>query len=210
MNHGPAYQIKTERLLLRGWMPEDAPRLRAMLDNSNTHLRPWIPWMRDEPRSLDDTAAKLREHRANFDRDIHYRYAIFSPDGESLLGEVSLFNRVGPGGQELGYMLDKDASGKGYALEATAAAVRTAFVINGVERVEIHCAPENTASMSIAAKLGFQHDATLRRRSEDSEGRQRDSAVWTLFADEYAGTAAAAINIRAFDCLGRPLECTSV
>ena len=59
-----AYRIETDRLLIRCWSPADAPVLRAALDESDQHLRPWIPWMKDEPKSLDETAAGLRIKRA--------------------------------------------------------------------------------------------------------------------------------------------------
>ncbi|MEE8463171.1 MAG: N-acetyltransferase, partial [Gammaproteobacteria bacterium] len=54
-----AYRIETDQLLIRCWSPADAPVLRAALDESDQHLRPWIPWMKDEPKSLDETAAGL-------------------------------------------------------------------------------------------------------------------------------------------------------
>ena len=48
----PAYRVTTPRLLMRPWSPEDAPLLRALLDRSDHHFRPYIPWMRDEPKPL--------------------------------------------------------------------------------------------------------------------------------------------------------------
>ena len=56
----PPYRIETERTLLRCWSPSDAALLRASLDRSDTHLRPWIPFMKDEPRALEETADWLR------------------------------------------------------------------------------------------------------------------------------------------------------
>ena len=48
-----AYRVETPRLVLRCWSPEDAPELRRALDDSDQHLRPWIPFMKDEPRNLE-------------------------------------------------------------------------------------------------------------------------------------------------------------
>lgn len=59
-----AYRIETDRLLIRCWSPADAPVLRAAIDESDQHLRPWIPWMKDEPKTLDETASGLRIKRA--------------------------------------------------------------------------------------------------------------------------------------------------
>jgi len=204
-NHkGPAYRIETARMVIRCWSPADTPLLRATLDESNEYL-PWIPWMRDEPKSLYETAAWLRKNRANFDLDNDYRYAIFDLEEQTLIGETGLYTRVGKGAREIGYWINKQSGGKGYASEATMAMVKVAFEIDRVNRVEIHCAPENAISAAIPAKLGFTHEATLKQRFEDSEGGIQDTMIWTLFAEEYPNSPASTIRISAYDCIGEKI-----
>ena len=197
-----AYRVETERLVLRCWSPEDAPRCRAALDVCDDHLRPMIPFMKDEPRTLQQTAQWLRGHRAAFDLDQMYRYAVFDANEQKLLGENMLLARVGPGGLEIGYWTHKDAIGKGIATESTCAMIRVAFEIEKMDRVEIMCSPDNSASASIPAKLGFTHEATLKKRALDSEGDVCDLMVWSLFAADYPSSPAAETDIRAFDCMG--------
>ncbi|HSN72611.1 MAG TPA: GNAT family N-acetyltransferase, partial [Steroidobacteraceae bacterium] len=165
----PVYRVETERLLIRCWEPADGPRLRAALDELDSYLRPWIPWMRHEPQSLDETVARLRGYRASFDLDRDYRYGVFDPTGTELIGETGLYPRVGPGAREIGYWTHSRHAGRGYATEAAAAMVRIAFEIDRVERIEIHCAVGNAPSAVVPRKLGFAHEATLRRRTIDSE-----------------------------------------
>ncbi len=198
-----AYRIETERLLIRCWSPEDAPVLRAALDESDQHLRPWIPWMKDEPKSLNESAAWLCLKRANFDLGKDFWYAIFDSEEQTLVGEIGLMTRAGPGVFEIGYWINKSCDGKGYASEATAVMIRVAFEIAKVERIEIYCAPENEASVAIPRKMGFLHEATLARRYNDSEGGVHDTMVWTLFSDSHAGSPATRQDLRAFDCLDR-------
>ena len=201
-----AYRIETERLVLRCWSPEDAPVLRAALDACDAHLRPMIPFMKDEPRSLLQTAQWLREIRSAFDLGKMYRYAVFDAAEENLLGENMLMARVGPGGLEIGYWTHKDAVGKGYASEATVAMIRAAFDIEQAERVEIMCSPENKASALIPARLGFKHEATLKKRALDSEGSYCDLMMWSLFATDYPSSPAANSPFRAFDCMGEAIQ----
>jgi RimJ/RimL family protein N-acetyltransferase len=200
-----AYRIETERLVLRCWSPMDAPRLRATLDANDQHLRPMIPFMKDEPKSLEQTAQWLRGLRALFDLGQNYRYAVFDKHESRLLGENMLLTRPGPGALEIGYWTDKDVLGKGFAAEATCALIRVAFEIEDVDRVEIICAPENKASAAIPAKLGFTHEATLKQRARDSEGGIRDLMVWSLFSDQYPKSVAARLACQPFDCIGRPM-----
>lgn len=197
-----AYRVETPRLVLRCWSPEDASTFRAALDENDQHLRPMIPFMKDEPRTLRQTAEWLRAHRAAFDLDQSFRFAVYDADEKKLLGENMLMSRVGPGGLEIGYWTHKDAVGKGIATEACCAMIRVAFEIEKIERVELMCSPENGASASIAAKLGFTHEATLRKRARDSEARTCDLMVWSLFADDYPSSLAASMPFEAFDCMG--------
>ncbi|MCP3918896.1 MAG: GNAT family N-acetyltransferase [bacterium] len=204
-SRGPAYRIRTGQLLARCWSPADAPRLRESLDTSDQHLRPWVPFMKDEPRSLDGTLGEVRAYRSKFDADEVHRYALFTPDEAELVGEGMLFPRAGRRGLEIGYWIDVRHVRRGYATEITAALVRVAFGVHRVERVEVHCAAENAGSAAVPARLGFTHEATLRRRAEGTDGRVYDLMLWTLFAEQVAGSPAARAQIEAVDALGEPL-----
>lgn len=202
----PAYRVETERFVARCWEPEDAPLVRAVLDVSDEHLRPWIPFMKEEPRSLADTAARIRTLRASFDSDEEYRFAMFEPGERSvLIGGTGLFKRVGPSAMEIGYWVGAPHNGRGFATEAAAAMVRLAFEVEKVDRVEIHCDAPNVASARIPAKLGFVHEATLARRALESTGQTFDLMIWTMFSDQYPGSPASKLPMTAFDCLGQRL-----
>lgn len=202
---GPAYRVETDRLVIRCWSVNDAPHLRAALDRSDRYLRPWIPWMKDQPQSLDQTLAWIRTSRAKFDLDQDFVHAIFDRDERELLGGTSLFTRQGIRTREIGYWLTPGAAGKGVATEASAAMVRVAFEVDRVDRVEIRCAPENAPSIAIPMKLGFAHETTLKDRYVDSEGTVRDTMVWTLLAADYPASLSRRADIRAFDGAGRQL-----
>lgn len=200
-DRGPAYRVETDRLVLRCWDPGDAPALRGVLDRSHDHLSASVGhMMRGEPRSLSATAERLRRRRASFDGDGHYHYAVFHE--AHLVGEVMLLDRLNRGDREIGYWLDVDAGGRGFATEASAALVRLAFEVDAVDRVEIDCDPENLPSAAVAERLGFTHEATLKRRFLDGDRGWKDSMVWSLFASDYPTSAAAKVPIRAFDVLG--------
>ena len=197
-----AYRIETDRLVMRCWSPADARTLRSCLDDNDQHLRPWIPFMKDEPRSLEQTTEWLRSIRAGFDLRQNYRYAVFDTAGERLLGENMLLGRAGPGAFEIGYWTDRHAISHGYASESTCAMIRVAFEIEKAERLEIMCDPGNEGSAAIPARLGFTHDATLPKRSTNTEGKVCDLMVWSLFAENYPASPAAKTPLKAFDCLG--------
>lgn len=200
-----AYRVETARLNLRCWSPEDAPALRAALEKSDAHLRPWIPFMKDEPRSLAGTIDWLRHHRAAFDLGKNFRFGVFLTDGQ-LVGENMLLRRVGPDALEIGYLTHLGFVGRGYATEASAALVKVAFELYKARRVEIHHAAPNAASAAIPERLGFSREATLSDRIEDTEGARHDLVIWSLQAENYPQSPSAGAEIETFDALGDRLD----
>ncbi len=199
----PAYRIITPRLVIRCWQAVDAPLLKAAIDSSLEHLRPWMPWAENEPTDLDAKIALLRRWRGQFDLGQDFVYGIFDRDETELLGSTGLHTRLGPDAREIGYWVRADRTNQGIATETAAALTRVAFEIDRLDRVEIHCDANNVRSAAVPRKLGFTHEATLRRRKV--AGKVRDTLVWTLLADEYAASAAARVPIEAFDAVGRRL-----
>jgi RimJ/RimL family protein N-acetyltransferase len=166
------------------------------------HLRPWMPWAHQEPESLQAKVNRLRGFRAEFDLGKNFVYAIFDPDESQVIGGTGLHPRVGPDALEIGYWIHANEVGKGYATEAAGALTRVAFEVGGMRRVEIHCDPTNERSAAVPRKLGFTHEATLKRRSLTADGEERDTMIWSLLRDDYRAQPVAQAPIEAFDALG--------
>jgi RimJ/RimL family protein N-acetyltransferase len=201
----PAYRILTHRLLIRCWDPADAPLVERAVQANLEHLRPWMPWINQEPEPLEEKIARLRRFRSQFDRDESYIYGIFNPEETRVLGGTGLHPRTGPGGIEIGYWIDKDFINRGLATETSVALIKVAFEIHKVRRVEIHCDPHNIRSAAVPRKLGFIHEATLRQRLTDGAGGWADEMFWTLFEEDYPKSPAYTTEIQAFDAAGRRL-----
>jgi len=199
------YRIETERLVLRCWQPADARLLKEAVDSSLDHLRPWMPWTAYEPQSVEAKADRLRIFRGEFDRDRDCVYGILSRDERLVIGSSGLHTRLDAGGLEIGYWIRASHVGRGLSTEAALALVKVAFEVAKVERVEIHCRPDNVASAAVPRKLEFTHEATRRELSRDADGTAHDSMVWTLLGREYASSPAARATVAAYDVLGERL-----
>jgi RimJ/RimL family protein N-acetyltransferase len=199
---GPAYRIETERLVVRCWDPVDAAALKEAVDASVEHLRPWMPWAHDEPQTLAEKGELLRGFRGRFDLGDDFAYAIFDRGEERVLGGTGLHPRVAGAAREIGYWIRPDAEGRGLVTEAVGALTRVGFEVDRLDRIEIHCDPANERSAAVARRLGYTHEATLRRRLDDGRGGVRDVEIWTLFADAYSRSPAAALTIAAHDAAG--------
>jgi RimJ/RimL family protein N-acetyltransferase len=198
------YRIHTPRLVLRCWEPADAPQLMAAKNVSKEHLLPWMPWALGEPSDLTANLALIRAWRAQFDSDQDYVYGIFDRANSAVVGGTGLHARIGKNAREIGYWVSAGAINRGFATETAAALTKIGFEFMGLDRMEIHCDVRNVRSAAIPRKLGYVHEATLRRRAI-TVGAPADSMIWTLFADEYPGSPAAQSEIEAFDVLGNKL-----
>jgi RimJ/RimL family protein N-acetyltransferase len=172
------YRVESERLVL----------LKEAVDSSLDHLRPWMPWAVYEPQSVEAKADRLRVFRGEFDLDRDYVYGILSRDERLAIGSSGLHTRLDAGGLEIGYWIRASHVGRGLATETASALVKVAFEIAKVERVEIHCRPDNVASAAVPRN-----------------GAPHDSMVWTLLAREYPESPASKTALAAYDVIGQRL-----
>jgi RimJ/RimL family protein N-acetyltransferase len=179
--------------------------MREAITSSVEHLLPWMPWAAEEPRELQEQLDSIRHWRSQFDRNEDYFFGIFDREEMRVLGGTGLHKRIGPGGLEIGYWIRADAVHQGLATENAAALTQVAFEVEAVNRVEIHCDPENFASAAVPRRLGFTEEAILRQRSTDVQGHWRDTQLWTLLREDYPHTPAASAKIEVYDAIGRKI-----
>ncbi|HUQ99291.1 MAG TPA: GNAT family N-acetyltransferase [Gemmatimonadaceae bacterium] len=157
-------EICTVRLRLRPWKAEDAPDLLPVLEANRNHLGPWIPARVAMPAPVPVLAKRLAGFAADFAANREWRFGMFSLRENKLLGEVALFPRSASARvsfadadrAEIGYWLRADETGRGFATEAAGAVLAVAAQIPRFSRAEIRCDARNTASASVAPRLGFK------------------------------------------------------
>lgn len=199
------YKIETARLLIRCYIPGDATKLQASINTSTQHLLPWIPWALEEPQEIDWMAKFIRQFRGQFDLGQDTVYGIFDKEEKEILGGTGLHNRVGKDAREIGYWINVNHIGKGYATEAVRALIKVGFEIEGLQRIEIHCSADNIRSYNVPYKLGFTHEATIKSHSTNRQGQVQDEMIWTLNATAYATGTIRESPVKAFDFLNRPI-----
>lgn len=200
---GPAYRIRTPRLLIRCYEPTDAERIIATVTENVEHLRPWMPWIAYEPQTLQQRIEFARTCRGNFDLGTNFVYGIFDREDTRLIGGTGLHPRVGPEALEIGYWITQDLINQGLATEVTASLTKIAFEVHQVRRAEIHCDVRNGPSAAVPRKLGYTHEASLRQHTRFAEGIFIDTMIWTLLQDEYPDSPAAAAAVEAYDAINR-------
>lgn len=155
--------LRTQRLLLRPWAPDDAEALAPVLAANVAHLGAWIPQHVATPLPPAELAKRLAGFAADFGEERAFRFAMLTADGTQILGEADLFPRdatgrvalAGADRVELGYWLDAAATGQGLATEATLALMEVAASLPAMTHAEIRCDVANVPSAAIPRRLGF-------------------------------------------------------
>ena len=151
MTFSPAGPIlETERLLLRVQQAGDFERYAEMLAHpSSLHiggpLLRHVAWR----RFLQMPGAWVLQGFAMF--------SVVEKSSGRWMGQAGPWCPDGWPGTEVGYSFHMDARGKGYATEACAAAMDYAFDTLGWDEVIHSISPENTASQTVAQRLGSRN-----------------------------------------------------
>ena len=181
----PPRRITTRRLVIRCWESTDAAALRAAVDSSLEHLRPWMPWAMDEPSTMEETEARLSGYSAKFAAGEDFTFGLFNEDESEVVGSSGLHTRLGEGGLEIGYWIRADRIGLGLATEAVRALTTAGFSMDSIERIQIHCAPENVRSARVPEKLGYRLVERRKGDERNSDGSLRDTLVFRMLRREW-------------------------
>jgi RimJ/RimL family protein N-acetyltransferase len=171
----------TARLTLRLHRGGDLDRLVAI------HSQPEVArYLLQEPWTAEDGEAQLerRRRRTELAEPVGALALVIEREGE-LVGTVSLWRTEQERRTvELGWTLDPEHGGAGYASEAVAAALRIAFGQPDVHRVTAQLDARNTASERLATRVGMRREAH-HRQDFWSKGEWTDTLVFALLATEH-------------------------
>jgi ribosomal-protein-serine acetyltransferase len=147
----PPEMIECGTLTLRRWRPDDVDVLYRLVDESMDHLSPWMPWA---PGYSRRSAAEFISTAAeDWATGSVYAYAMIVAD--SIVGGAGLHSQDEPDRMEIGYWVHPAHTRRGLATAASAALTEQAFLLPGIDRVEIYHDPRNLASAGVPRKLGF-------------------------------------------------------
>ncbi len=161
--------IRTARLLLRPFSPQDAPALHAAVFGDDEAMRYMPP---GSAIPLARVQSALEFHLSQWQERGYGVWAVTDPDSGLLMGQCGLSYLPELKRTEVLYALGRAHWGKGYATEAARAAVRYGFGEPGLTRIIALAAPENAASIGVMKKLGMAY--------------RRDVKLWGMKLSMYA------------------------
>jgi RimJ/RimL family protein N-acetyltransferase len=152
--------LVTNTLVLRKPAPQDAVAIFTQYAGDPVVTR-YLSWPRH--RTIQETRAFLELSEAAWRHWPAGPYLIESNDG-ALLGATGLSFQT-PDHAAVGYVLARNAWGRGIATEALRAVIAVGAAV-GVRRLCAVCHTEHAASLRVLEKCGFTRDGVLREHRE--------------------------------------------
>jgi RimJ/RimL family protein N-acetyltransferase len=176
--------VRTERLILRPATPEDADA--TWLYRRLSSVGEWlteIPTSRDSYRTTFTEPGRLAatvvaEHNGRLIGDFMLRI-------EDAWAQREVADQARRAQAELGWVLDPEFTGHGYATEAVRGLLRVCFQDVGVRRVVATCFLDNEASWRLMERVGMRRETHAIAESLHRDGRWLDTVAYAIRADEW-------------------------
>ncbi len=175
----PTEVVRTERLVLRPYRPDDADAVHRACQDAD--IQRWLPAL-PRPYTEADAVAFVTETTVSARAEGHGLITAVEADGR-FAGSAGLHLTAGPLGPAVGYWLAPWARGHGYAAEAAHALAEWALGL-GAPRVHLLADIGNTASQAVAVRAGFVREGVVRSCLEYRDGSRGDAALFSRLAED--------------------------
>jgi ribosomal-protein-alanine N-acetyltransferase len=174
--------IRTERLVLRDFREADWKSVHDYA--SDLEVVRYMDW---GPNTVEETRSFIRRAIA-YQQEQHrsvYDLAVVLTPQNVLVGGCGI-HVSNPDGREgwIGYVLNRNFWGRGYATETAKALLKFGFSQLNLHRVFATCDPSNVASANVLEKIGMQREGYLREHKW-AKGKWRDSLLYAILDDEW-------------------------
>ena len=163
----------------------DAPALLDLRVRNQEAFAPFFPRQSGFFFTIEGQEREIERGNLEWQSDEGYVFGIFVHD-DALVGNVVLRNVARGAWQNatLGYWVDEDLRGRGYATEAVRLALILAFGPIGLHRVQAGTLLHNEASMQVLKKAGFRFEG-ISERYLQIDGRWEDHNMYAITVEEW-------------------------
>lgn len=173
----PKPPLVTDRIVLRTFRPDDFDIANEVGEEPST-----AQWVNPLPAS--DAAGVVRFNESERRRGRMLDLVIADRVTDAYLGEILLLSREWQAA-ELAYLVAPFARGRGIATEALKLLSQWAFDHLRLERLQLRADPNNSASLRVAEKAGYQREGLL-RSCFVVRGRRSDSVLYSRLPSDHS------------------------
>jgi [ribosomal protein S5]-alanine N-acetyltransferase len=182
----PRLELAGEAASIRPFEETDARDLLELRHRNLEYFRPYEPSTVVIPATLEEQSARLTTERLDWDEGRQYVFGIFRRSDGKLVGRIALshVSRAAWQNAVLGYFIDEDQAGNGFASEAARLVLGFAFDHAGLHRVQAGIMPRNTRSIRVAQNAGMRDEGTALRYLEIN-GTWEDHTMFAITREEW-------------------------
>jgi RimJ/RimL family protein N-acetyltransferase len=174
-------ELTGERMFLRVPRAGDSAIVYPSVRDSLRELKMWMPWATDgyDVRGCEEWC---RRAAGQFILRKQIPYLIFLQDGMRHIGTIGVHERDWDiPSCEIGYWLHSAQTGHGYMAEAIGIVMAMLRNTLKMRRVQLRTDSNNAKSRRVAERAGFQLEGILRNDSKATDGKSRDTCMfsWT-------------------------------
>ena len=176
------FRYNTDRLVLMVADESMAPLVLDYLKRNREDFSRWDKSMSEDFYTEDYQRRVLAAEQKLFLRSAGVRYYMFLKENpDFIIGNASFSYLNEDEGHRctLGYRMDSDYRGAGYAYEAVSFLIPLIHENYGTKRIEADILEENAPSISLIEKLGFEFEG-IARKSHCISGVERDHRRYSL------------------------------
>lgn len=154
-----------ERIYIRMAQKQDYLQWHEVRQANFKFLQPFEPVWSKDALTKKTFYARVRHDRYSASKDEKYAFLIFDKHDDQLLGGINM-NNVNRGVFQacaLGYWLAKDMNSRGMMSEAVKIISNLSFSLFGLNRIQAATLVDNTASIRVLEKNGFEQEGLARR-----------------------------------------------
>jgi RimJ/RimL family protein N-acetyltransferase len=175
-------EILTERLRLREFVPEDVTAVFTY-QNDPRYLR-YYAWTKRTEKDVRQFLQMFLDAQQETPRR-KYQLAVTLRESGQLIGNCGIRRQTAVDHEaNMGYELDPEHWGHGYATEAARAIVRFGFEQLQVHRIWADVVSENSGSINVLEKLGMKREGQL-RQNQWMKGRWWDTFIYAILEQEW-------------------------
>jgi RimJ/RimL family protein N-acetyltransferase len=157
--------LETERLFIRRFALSDAPFIIELLNQKS-----FIQNIRDiGVRTITDAENYLKNGSFKSYEQFGFGLSLVTLKDGTPVGMCGLIKRDTLTDVDIGFAFLSDHEGKGYASESARSVLEEGRLIHKLKRVVAITNPENTGSINVLMKAGFQFEKMIRLSPEAME-----------------------------------------
>tara|TARA_Y100000296_G_C5173596_1_gene258722 strand:+ start:1378 stop:1905 length:528 start_codon:yes stop_codon:yes gene_type:complete len=172
--------FETKRLIIRDFTESDIETVHHLVQEPEIYkYQTWGPNTLENTRSFIEMAISQQK---DLPRKT-YEMAIIEKESNTLIGAIGIRTYDHNKG-DLGYWINKNLWGKGYATEATIGLIKYGFETLGLNKVSATADPNNQGSLKVLEKCKMQEEGYL-KSDLLVRGEYRDSVLMAILRESW-------------------------